>query len=110
VAYRGKIEGGQGVTDPSDLLPEGASVSIEVIRPVPKVVGDEDCLDVIGIKAEGPTDLIGINISSDASADRRNMEALGTSFVGGWRSDHSQFGSYRVNQGTRSKSASLLAR
>jgi hypothetical protein len=66
VVYRGKIKGGHVVTDPSDCLPEGASVSIEVIRPVPKVVGGVQSLDVTETKLMGPTELTGTSFSSEA--------------------------------------------
>ena len=66
MAYRGKIEGGQVVTDPSDSLPEGASVSIEVIRPVPKDVAAVQALEVTEITSIGATDLAGTTFSSEA--------------------------------------------
>ncbi len=66
MAYRGKIEGGQVVTDPSVTLPEGASVSIEVIRPAAKVVPEVQALDVTEITLKGPSALTSTTFSSEA--------------------------------------------
>ena len=45
MVYRGRIEGGQVVTDSSDLLPEGARVSIEVIPDRPQTGSESQSPD-----------------------------------------------------------------
>ena len=66
MTFRGRVESGQVVIEPPDLLPEGAKVSIEVIQPGPEAAADRQSLDSTENVSSGPTGLIGMSLSSDA--------------------------------------------
>jgi hypothetical protein len=66
MTLRGRVEGGQVVTEPSELLPEGAEVSIEVFIPAPSAAADSRSLAGIESDSGTRTDFMGSSISSDA--------------------------------------------
>jgi hypothetical protein len=66
VTYRGRVEGGQIVTDASDLLPEGANVLIEVLEPAGTVEAGSQPLAGTRFDSTGAGGLIGTSVSNEA--------------------------------------------